>query len=79
VAALKMRFFSDLPVRTFLIAYGQKSKIIGNKKNKNKITAFGTPFIKSGLTHKVPEPSTLLLFGIGLLGLGFFFRNYFTK
>ena len=58
-------FASDLLLGTFAVAYGQD--LTGK--------AFSTPFTESGLTNKVPEPSTFLLFGIGLLGLGFFGRK----
>jgi PEP-CTERM motif len=72
-------FLSDMPLGKFAIVYGKKSNEIENTGNKTNLTTFTAPFIKPSLPHKVPEPHTLLLFGIGLLGLGFFFRNNFTK
>jgi len=40
-----------------------------------------TPFTQTGFfhEHQVPEPSMLLLFGSGILGLGFFGRKRFRK
>jgi hypothetical protein len=57
-------FGSDLNLGTFAVAYGQDSK--GK--------AFSTPFTESGLT--VPEPSTFMLFGVGLLSLLFMRRKF---
>ena len=71
-------FASELNLGTFAVAYGQDAPkwVGGNGKNGHwEYTAFSTPFTESGLTHQVPEPSTLLLFGMGLLGLGFFGRK----
>lgn len=69
-------FASELDLGTFAVAYGQDApQWVGGKKGHWQYTAFTTPFTESGLTNKVPEPSTLLLFGIGLLGLGFFGRK----
>ena len=55
-------FASGLDLRTFAVANCQ------DRKGKY----FSTTFTEAGLTHNVPEPSTLLLFGNCLLGLGFF-------
>jgi len=71
-STIDITFGADLPNGTFAIAYGQVAKENGPNTN---ITAFSTPFTESGLTHKVPEPSSLWLMGMGLLGLGFFARK----
>lgn len=72
-AQVDVTFASDLALGTFAVAYGTSTST--NSKGKVTTRVFSTPFTESGLTHKVPEPSTLLLFGMGLLGLGFFGRN----
>jgi len=72
-STVDVSFLSDLPDGTFAIAYGQVETQNGPNTN---IKAFSTPFTESGLTtHNVPEPSSLWLIGMGLLGLGFFGRK----
>jgi hypothetical protein len=58
---IDVTFGSALPIGTFAVAYGT----LGDK-------VFSTPFTESGL---VPEPSTLLLLGSGLIGLAGFGRK----
>ena len=75
-STVDVTFASDLALGTFAVAYGTAA---GNGNNQ---LIFSTPFTESGLTHdghKVPEPSMLLLFGSGLLGLGLFGRKKFRK
>jgi len=63
--------FSNLPVGTFVIAYGEETTPQGTKP-------YSTPFTEAGLTTgggvtttAVPEPSTLALTLSGVVGFGF--------
>jgi hypothetical protein len=60
---------SELDLGTFVVAYAQ------DLKGKS----YSTPFTESGLTSQASESSTLLLFGIGLLGVGFYNKNKIKK
>ncbi|HEX9021066.1 MAG TPA: PEP-CTERM sorting domain-containing protein [Nitrospirota bacterium] len=69
-----------LPGGTFIAAFGVST----NKKED--LVPYSTPFTEAGLVGtppppppSVPEPSTLLLLGSGLLGLGLFGRKRFRK
>ena len=62
-------FLSGLPVGTFAVAYGTYT-------GDSRVKVFSTPFTESGL---VPEPSTLLLLGSGLVGLAGFGRKKYKK
>ena len=63
---VNVTFGSAIPVGTFAVAYGLDSRQ----------RVLSTPFTESGL---VPEPSTLLLLGSGLIGLAGFGRKKFKK
>ncbi len=63
---IDVTFASALPVGTFAVAYGEYTGGAGPTK------IFSTPFTESGM---VPEPSTLLLLGSGLIGLAGFGRK----
>ena len=72
-ATVNVTFASAINTGTFAVAYGQYG-------SGNHLKSFTTPFTEAGLTtNKVPEPGTLLLFGSGILGLGFFGRKRLTK
>lgn len=69
-----------LPTGTFIAAFGA-APANGNGPH-HLLTPYSTPFTQSGLTSpppKVPEPSSLLLLGSGLLGFAFWGRKRFTK
>jgi hypothetical protein len=68
-STVDVTFATALDNGTFAVAYGQD----------DKEQSFTTPFTEAGLTHKVPEPGTLLLLGCGILGLGLFGRKKFRK
>ncbi len=65
-----VEFASALPLGTFAVAYGQ---------DNSKHHSFTTPFTESGMVNKVPEPSTLMLLGSGLLGVAFCLRKKLNK
>ena len=64
---------SGLPGGTFIAAYG-----VSTPDQGPDAMAYSTPFTRAGLTQ-VPEPSSLLLFGSGLLGLALLGRKRFAK
>ncbi len=69
---------AGLPNGTFIAAFGT------SPANHGKVTPYSVPFTQAGLVGtppppppKVPEPSSLLIFGSGLLGLGLWGRKRF--
>lgn len=76
---------SGIPQGTFAMGYGQDAVATGCTTDRHgKTTCTGgyspydTPFTEAGITgmtHKVPEPASLLMFGSGLLGLGTLLRR----
>lgn len=63
-----VNFSGPIPDGTFAVAWAQATN--------SPTRTFSTPFTESGL---VPEPSTLLLLGSGLIGLAGFGRKKFKK
>jgi hypothetical protein len=74
-------FESDIPQGTFAIAYDTLTKIKNN--DDIEITPFSTAFTESGLTtgegFPIPEPSTIVLLGSGILGVALYGRRRFKK
>ncbi len=64
-STVDVTFASALDNGTFAVAYGQEPP-----PTHGKADSFTTPITESGLTHTVPEPGMLLLFGSGLWVLG---------
>ena len=59
-------FSGDLPAGTFMFGWAQFEKTNGH----TTITDYTTPFTETGMTpSSIPEPTTMLLFGLGLIGL----------
>lgn len=69
---------SSLPIGSFVVAYGQGPKK-PTQKDPNPFEALGTPFTQTGIQMPppphVPEPSSLLLFGSGLVFVGHLWRK----
>jgi hypothetical protein len=65
-----VEFTTNLPVGSFVIGYGcEQLSAGGNCRNPGATDS--TPFTFSGLVTQVPEPATLTLLGLGLLGAAF--------
>jgi len=63
--------FSGLNVGTFAVAYGEDT---------SSSLAYTSPFTEAGLTTGVPEPSTLAIAGLGVLGfVGYGLRRRVKK
>jgi hypothetical protein len=65
-----------LPLGTFAIAYGCTTALANPCTGGD---VFSTPFTEAGLTttgrQSTPEPSSLFLFGVGILALGLVMRR----
>lgn len=76
---------SGIPQGTFAMGYGQDAINTctayhknGTCKTYSGYSPYDTPFTEAGITgmtHKVPEPASLLMFGSGMLALGTLLRR----
>jgi len=62
--------FSDgLPAGTFVFGWAQFDETtIKGRRTSTGSSYFSTPFTETGMTTSVPEPTTILLLGLGLVG-----------
>lgn len=73
------KLFSGPEEIGFLSGYDDLGNPVYYPKKISHITFFGSDYISVPPPPQVPEPSTLLLIGTGVLGLGIFGRRKFQK
>ena len=73
-----VEFATSLPVGSYVIGYGCEALSAGGTC-KNPGARDSTPFTFSGLVTQVPEPATLTILGLGLLGFSVAQRRKIAK